>query len=93
MQDENKIYNLLEKVYIELQNTNKSVINNSNEISYLKDAINDNNTRLTKLDLKFENIIEPNFKILFESQSQILQKLDNHDVEIRVIKGGKKNAK
>lgn len=81
-----KIYNLLEKVYVELQDTKKEV---------------------TKIGIIVENEIRPNIKLLFETQTQILakqeehdkrfdnieKKLEMHDVEIQVIKGGKKKAK
>lgn len=79
--NEDKIFNLLEKVYVELQDT-------KNEVS--------------KIGTTIENGIRPNLKVLFETQTQILskleehdkrfdsidKKLERHDVEIRVIKGG-----
>lgn len=79
--NEDKIFNLLEKVYVDLQDT-------KNEVS--------------KIGMVIENEIRPNLKVLFETQTQILtkleehdkrfdsidKKLERHDVEIRVIKGG-----
>lgn len=82
MSNDDKIFNLLEKVYIELQDTKKEV---------------------SKIGVIIENEIRPDIKGLYEAQSNILAKLEEHDkrfdiieaklerhdVEIRVIKAAK----
>lgn len=59
--NEDKIYNLLEKVYLELQDTKKDVSIIGKEVS--------------KIGVVIENEIKPDIKSLFEIQSQILDKL------------------
>lgn len=89
MSNEDKIYNLLEKVYIEVQDTKNRVTNIEQ--------------KLTKVELIIENEIRPDIKGLYDTQSQVLAKLEEHDkrfdsieaklekhdVEIRVIKAAK----
>lgn len=61
--NEDKIFNLLEKVYVELQETKKEV--------------KDNTTRLTKIEITLENNITPSLKNLYDTQTQILTKLED----------------
>lgn len=89
MSNDDKIYNLLEKVYIEVQDTKNRVTNIEQ--------------KLTKVELIIENEIRPDIKGLYDTQSQVLTKLEEHDkrfdsieaklekhdVEIRVIKAAK----
>jgi len=100
MLDEDKIYNLLEKVYIDLQDTKEKVSTIDLKVSKI-------DLKVSKIDLTIENEIKPDIKLLFETQTQILtkleehdkkfdsieKKLEKHDVEIRVIKGGNKKVK
>ena len=114
MQDDDKIYNLLEKVYIELQDTKSElkgtkndVSNLSSDVSKLSSDVSKISSDVSKISLTIENEIKPNIKLLFETQTHILtkleehdkrfdaidKKLDKHDVEICVIKGGNRGFK
>lgn len=62
--NEDKVFNLLEKVYVELQDT-KNVV--------------------SKIGIAIENEIRPNLKVLFETQTQILNKLEEHDIRFDSI--------
>ncbi len=89
-----KVFDLLEKVYIELQDTKKE----------LKQDIKCIDSRLTKLEIKIENDISQKISALYEDReivhdrlSKIEDKLDRIDnkiekqeIEIKVLKGGKK---
>lgn len=94
--NEDKIYNLLEKVYLELQDTKK-------DVSKLDKGLSKIDKEVSKIRIAIENEIKPDIKSLFETQSQIIEKLEEHDkrfdsieaklekhdVEIRVIKAAK----
>lgn len=94
--NEDKIFNLLEKVYLELQYTKKDVSKIDKEVSKI-------DKKVSKIGIIIENEIKPDIKSLFETQSQILDKLEahdkrfdrieaileKHDVEIKVFKAAK----
>lgn len=94
---ENKVFDLLEKVYIEVQETKKDV----KEINGRLDGIDG---RLSRLELKVEHEISNKLDALFEFRDEALQrfdrienkiddlseKVDRHDISIQVIQGGKK---
>ena len=95
-----KVYDLLEKMYIELQETKQEVKETSKRISNIEKG-------QLRLETTIENEIRPSIKLLFEGQTRIFEKLEEHDhrfdileeklekhdVEIRVIKNDKKKAK
>lgn len=60
-----QVFDLLEKVYTELQDTKKEVKENSHQIS--------------KLAAVIENEIKPDMKTLYELQVQTNKKLEEHD--------------
>jgi len=115
MVEEDKIFNLLEKVYIELQETKaelKAEIAETKaelkaDVKSVRDELADTKKEVTKIGLIIENEIRPNIKLLFEVQTDIMSKLEEHDkrfdnierilhkhdIEICVIKGGKKSTK
>lgn len=90
---ENKIFDLIEKVYIELQETKQEVKSVGN--------------RLTKLEIKIENNISEKIDALFEARDitnerldrievkidNLTEKVDTHDIKIQVIEGGKRKKK
>lgn len=93
---EEKIYDLLEKMYIDL--TSK-MDNMNNDLSGRMDKIE--STMATKHDIvRLEDKMDKNFKALYDGYSLtyekvssledkidiIDKKVDNHDVEIKVIK-------
>lgn len=96
MSNDDKIYNLLEKVYIEVQDTKQKVNGIEQRVTGIE-------KKLTKVELIIENEIKPDIKGLYETQTQIIDKLEEHDkrfdsieaklekhdVEIRVIKAAK----
>lgn len=81
---DDKVFNLLEKVYIELQETKKEL---------KQDIINVEN-RITKVELKIENNVADKISSLYEAQmgrnerlsrveeklEEISQKVDKHDI-------------
>ena len=110
MGNDDKVYNLLEKVYIEVQDTKQKVNGIEQRVTGIEQRVTGIEQRvtgidkkLTKVELIIENEIKPNIKGLYETQSQILDKLEEHDkrfdsietklekhdVEIRVIKAAK----
>lgn len=66
-----QVFDLLEKVYTELQETKKEVKENSRHI--------------TKLETVIENEIKPDMKTLYEVQVQINKKLEEHDGRFDVL--------
>ena len=101
---EDKIFNLLEKVYIELQGTKKHVERVEQEVSGLKQEQAVTNSSLSKLEVKIEHDISHKIDALYEFRDvainrfdriekkvdEISEKVDKHDIKIQVIEGGKK---
>lgn len=93
---EDKIFDLLEKVYIDVQETKKVV----EEINGRQDKMD---SRLSRLEMKVEHEISNKFDALFEFRDEALkrfdgidkklddlsEKVDKHDISIQVIQGGK----
>lgn len=91
---DDKIYDLLEKVYIELQSSKKEL---------KQDIVNIEN-RLTKIEMKIEHDISNKFDSIYEAQTgtnkrldsientliNLSEKVDRHDIRIEVFEGGKK---
>lgn len=98
---EDKTFDLLTKMYSEV--TNK-IDNLHNEMNEFRTETND---RLTKLEMCIENEIKPDIKASLEGYNLVYKKLREHDlrldsidnkldrqeIELTVIKGGKKFAK
>ncbi len=96
---DDKVFDLLEKVYIELQDTKKEV---KKDISEVKKDIKNLNNRVIKTEILIENSIALQINSLFEAQmitneklgrvekklEEISQKVDKHDIKIQVIEGG-----
>ncbi len=96
---DDKAFDLLEKVYIELQDTKKEV---KKDISDVKKDIKNLNNRVIKTEILIENSIALQINSLFEAQmitneklgrvekklEEISQKVDKHDIKIQVIEGG-----
>lgn len=94
---EDKIFDLLEKVYIELQGAKIHI-----ERVEQEQAVT--NSRLSKLEVKIEHDISHKVDALYEFRDdavnrldriekkvdEISEKVDKHDIEIQVIEGGKK---
>jgi hypothetical protein len=59
-----KVFDLLEKVYTELQDTKNEV---------------------RKLGTIIENDIKPDIKAVYQLQTDVVVKLDNHDLRLKVI--------
>jgi len=92
-----KVFDLIEKMYIEVQETKKGVKETKEDVKEIK-------KRVTKIEISLENEIRPNIKTLFDQNIEIMnkqnehdkrfdtieEKLDKHDIEIKVIKGGKR---
>ena len=88
---DDRVFDLLEKVYIELQETKKEV----------KDDIKNLSNRIIKIEILIENSIAVKINSLFEAQmvtneklakveqkiDKISQKVDKHDIRIQVIEG------
>ena len=66
-----QVFDLLEKVYTELQETKKEVKENSHQI--------------TKLAAVIENEIKPDLKTLYEVQVQTNEHLERHDGRFDVL--------
>ena len=98
---DDKVLDLLEKVYIELQSTKTEI---KGDIKDIKGNITSIDNRLTKIEIKMENDIKNKIDLLFETQVDINKhfdviekkiddlssKVDQHDIKIQVIEGGKK---
>lgn len=98
---EDKVFDLLEKVYIELQNTKTEF---KSDIEDIKGDLNSINNRLTKIEIKMENEVKNKLDLLYEPQvdtnirldsldkkmDELTEKVDQHDLKIKVIEGGKK---
>lgn len=94
---EEKIFDLLEKVYIELQGAKIHI-----ERVEQEQAVT--NSRLSKLEVKIEHDISHKVDALYEFRDdavnrldriekkvdEISEKVDKHDIKIQVIEGGKK---
>ncbi len=66
-----QVFDLLEKVYTELQETKKEVQENTRHI--------------TKLEAVLENEIKPDLKTLYEVQVQTNEHLERHDRRFDVL--------
>ena len=98
---EDRVFDLLEKVYIELQNTKTEF---RSDIKDIKGDLNSINNRLTKIEIKMENEVKNKLDLLYESQvdtnrrldslekkmDELTEKVDQNDSKIKVIEGGKK---
>ncbi|UNC91949.1 hypothetical protein [Candidatus Contubernalis alkaliaceticus] len=96
---DHKAFDLLEKVYIELQDTKKEV---KKDISEVKKDVKQLNNRVIKTEILIENSIALQINSLFEAQmitneklgrveeklEEISQKVNKHDIKIQVIEGG-----
>lgn len=97
---EDKIFDLLEKVYIEVQETKKDV----KDIKVRQDKMDE---RLSRLEIKVEHDISKKLDALFDFRDEALkrfdkidnkldelsEKVDRHDIRIQVIEGGKGKRK
>jgi len=100
---ENKIFDLLEKVYIDLQETKsdvKALIGRQDKTDGRLDKMEGS---LTRLEIKVEHEISNKIDALFEFRDEAMQrfdriegkidnlseKVDKHDISIQVIQGGK----
>lgn len=87
-----KIYDLLEKVHIDLQETKNKVNSNSIDIKALSNQmIKFENESNKKLDALLDGYKQAYEKLQEHDKrfDSIEEKLVKHDVEIRVFKGGK----
>ncbi len=98
---EDKVFDLLEKVYIELQNTKTEF---KCDMKDIKGDLNSINNRLTKIEIEMENEVKNKLDLLYESQvdtnrrldslenkmDELTEKVDQHDLKIKVIEGGNK---
>ncbi len=94
---DNKIFDLLEKVYIDLQET-------KSDVKEIKQEQIKTNARLSRLEIKVEHEISNKIDALFEFRDEAMQrfdriegkiddlseKVDKHEIKIQVIEGGKK---
>lgn len=99
-----KVFDLVEKVYIELQDTRKELQDTKIELSARLDKVEQGQKRLETV---IENDIKTDINALYDGYRQVYEKLQEHDrrfdtlesklekqdVEIRVIKGGSKKVK
>lgn len=97
---ENKIYDLLEKVYIEVQDTKKELQDTRKDLQETKVEVKENRKDIIRLENEMSNKIS----ILFDGQKatndrldriekkldDLSEKVDKHDIKIQVIEGGKK---
>ncbi|MDD4296929.1 MAG: hypothetical protein PHC69_08220 [Ruminiclostridium sp.] len=86
---DDKIFDLMEKMYVDLKNEIRTVGN-----------------QVAKVELIIENDVKPDIKIALERYQAVSEKLttleqkidnltakvENHDIEIAEIKGGKRRA-
>ena len=84
-----RIFDLVEKVYIELQGTKKEVKQNSNHIIRLE---NEFHNKMGAMNDKI-SIIENGVKEIKDKLDIIEDKVEKHDIKIQVIEGGKKKVK
>lgn len=78
MSDMDKIYNLLEKVYVELQDTKSEVKNNSQRLDLLE-------TGQMKIETTLENDIKANLQSLHERAGGNAAKLEEHTQRLEAI--------
>lgn len=98
---DDKILDLLEKVYIELQSTKTEL---KGDINGLKDDVANIDRRLTKLETRIENDVTNKLDLLYESQvdtnkrieiidkkiDELNHKVNQHDLKIKVIESGRR---
>jgi len=87
-------------------NVEKDIKGLEKDITGLKGDVRDLKSNVARIEIKLEHNIEPKIEALFEDRDIVHKKLnsieqkiddltarvDKHDVEIRVIKGGKPKA-
>ncbi|MGE4282248.1 MAG: hypothetical protein AB7G87_00865 [Clostridia bacterium] len=99
---DDRLYDLLEKVYIELQEVKTDVKENQKHIKENEKHIKENQKHILRFEDNFSNKVSA----LFDAQSMTNERLDRieqkvdtlsekaerHEVEIRVIEGIRKKA-
>ncbi len=85
---EDKVLDLLEKVYIELQDTKKEVKSANNHIIRLEDEFHN------KLGILSDEVslVRKDITSMKGKLEVIEGKIDKHDIKIQVIEGGKKKS-
>ena len=76
---DDKILDLLEKVYIELQSTKTEL---KGDINGLKDDVANIDRRLTKLETRIENDVTNKLDLLYESQVDTNKRIEIIDKKI-----------
>lgn len=99
---EDRTFELLEKLYVEMQDMNADMNDMKGNMA-TKDDLNDLKTGLKHDIVRLEDKMDTNHKALYDGYKltyeklerledkvdNISNKVDAHEVEIRVIKGGK----
>ena len=85
---DDKVLDLLEKVYIELQDTKKEVKSANNHIIRLEDELH------KKVGILSDEVSLVRMDITsIKGKLEVIEgKIDKHDVKIQVIEGGKKKS-
>ena len=85
---DDKVFDLLEKVYIELQDTKKEVKSANNHIIRLEDEFH------SKLGILSDEVslVRKDITSMKGKLEVIEGKIDKHDIKIQVIEGGKKKS-
>ncbi len=86
MINEDKVFDLLERIYVELQETKAELKETKIELketkTELKADIIENRKAITKLETKIENDHGQKLEALFDGQKQIFDKLDGIEKEV-----------
>lgn len=85
MSDIDKIYNLLEKVYVELQDTKKEVKGNSQRLDSLEEGQKKLDNVISKIETTLEHDIKVNLQVLHERAGNNTTKLENHTERLETI--------
>ena len=85
MSDIDKIYNLLEKVYVELQDTKKEVKGNSQRLDSLETGQKKLDNRMSKIETSLEHDIKTNLQALHERAGDNTVKLGDHTERLETI--------
>lgn len=97
-----KVFDLMEKMYIEFSGNFKKVDQRFEQIDQRFDSLE---KRQTKIEVTIENEVLEKIKVLYDDNVEIKQSLssiekkidnltdivENHEVRIRVLEGGKRN--
>jgi len=90
---EDKVLDMLEKLFIELQDTKKVVEQNSKNINKIGIILENDVSRKFDVVFEFRDITNEKLERIESKIDDLNEKVETHDIKIKVIKGGNKKNK